>query len=305
MSQLTDFDENFPEMVVPTIKPPVPVVHQEKDGREKSLLRLSQSTIKRLTDENSTFCPRRYFVYEIEGQFKQESSEAQIKGQLFEYLALGNKNKEGFIPRLPQLKTRNKDGDMKSADEKRIEIQAQRFVDNMPEYGIEVINREVYVEMPYEIHDADTGETDTILLHGTIDAVIDYEGRPYLMDLKMTSSLKNTFGPYAWGNYWQMNHIQAYIYTYIMYHLDPEKRTYGWVYYVADLTPEEDYKLIEIKITNVRIAEMKEGIRQAWKKYRDFEAQGFAPAGDFHECKTCQVMDCSGRKTVRDPEVFN
>lgn len=256
------------------------------------MISLSQSIIKSIT--SGGFCGKQYKAIHIDGLVRQPSTEAQVKGQRFEYLALGSLNREGLVPELPRLKSGKQ-----SSDELRIESQADRFKSNLHHYGITILERNLYIETSYE--NPSTGEI--LSLHGTVDALVDYKGAPYVLDLKLTENLHSTFGRFAWGNWWQMDHLQAYLYCHILKKVTSHE--FGFLYYVADLTPAENYALREVKITGERLLEMHEAIRIAAGKLNGFISGGFTASPDYDTCKECPLEECSARIRVKPIEVFS
>src|SRR4051812_12804106 len=95
----------------------------------RDIQRINQSKIKRLT--KSALCPKRYYLEEITGELKRETTLAMLKGHYFEYQIWRTLPKEGYIPELPLLKNGNK-----STDQIRIDIQVAMFPIVMARHGI-------------------------------------------------------------------------------------------------------------------------------------------------------------------------
>jgi hypothetical protein len=247
---------------------------------------LSQSIIKGV--KNDFYCPKKYFVYEVLKTYPKEETESMVKGQLFEYLALGSVNREGNIPEMK----RNKNGSL-TADEQRIREQAQRFPELIDAHGIVLEQTNVRLSHVY---------SDQIVLTGIADALGTYQGKPYVFDLKLTGNIHSTWGEFGWGNYWNMDHTQAYMYPYILQQV--LAREYGFMYLVFDYKPEPDYLFIDMEQEPLRKLELHESIRVAHEKLLYFRDTGYPPVGSFAECRSCKVEDCTSRVKVKPIEKF-
>ena len=258
---------------------------------------LSQSLIKKLDQDN--LCPRYYYLYHLSGQYKEPSSEAMVKGQRFEWLAVGSKNREGYVPEIPKLKN-----GAKSTDEVRIEAQAEVFQQVLPHYNMRLLTPEgqecpsVALELPH-------GED--ILLTGILDAIIIWNGQPAIMDLKLTASLVSRWGPNGkpgWGDYFNMDHIQAYLYMYLVEKIF--KRKMRFVYALFEYGPEPKFKFIEIKDTSMRRAEMLRRVDDAREKVAAMAEQNYPPQGHYLQCAKCaEKHTCPARRLVPEIETFD
>lgn len=258
---------------------------------------LSQSLMKKL--DQDYLCPRYYYLYHQSGQYKEPSSEAMVKGQRFEWLAVGSKNREGDIPEIPKLKNGSK-----GTDELRIEGQAEVFKQVLPHYNMQLLLPEGQdnpsVALNYEF-----GED--VLLTGIFDALISWNGAPAIMDLKLTASLVSRWGPNGkpgWGDYFNMDHLQAYLYIYLAEKIF--KRKMRFVYALFEYGPDPKFKFIEIKDSSMRRAEMLHRIADARDKLLAFAEQDYPRQGHYLQCVKCAEKDtCPARRLVPEIETFD
>ena len=258
---------------------------------------LSQSIIKRLDDD--TLCPRYYYLYYLAEQYKEPTSESMVKGQRFEYLAVGSKNREGHIPEIPKLKNGSK-----STDELRIEQQAEVFKQVLPHYNMQLLLPEGQdnpsVTLSYE-------HGKQVLLTGIYDALVSWNGVPAILDLKLTASLVSRWGPNGkagWGDYFNMDHLQAYLYIYLAERIF--KRKMKFVYAVFEYGPDPKFKFIEIKDNSMRRDEMLRRVEDARDKVRAWEAANFPRQGHYQQCAKCAEKEtCPARRLVPEMETFD
>ena len=263
---------------------------------ETSKLVLSQSLIKKLDDDY--LCPRYYYLYHLSGAYREPSSEAMVKGQRFEYLAVNSRNREGEIPEIPKLKN-----GQKSTDELRIEAQAEVFKEVLPHYGMSIVLPEGQDNPSASI----SYRLDDVNLTGILDAVILWNGVPAIMDLKLTASLVSRWGPNGkpgWGDYFNMDHIQAYLYMFLVEKIF--KRKMRFVYALFEYGPDPKFKFLEIKDSPLRRQEMLRRVEDAKEKLRAFAAQQYPRQGHYLQCVKCVERDtCPARKLVPEIETFD
>lgn len=272
-------------------------------------IKLNQSTVKRLG--STIVCPQRYYREEVTGEFKRKASESMIKGQRFEYISFGTKNREGEIPEIPKLKR----GGGKSTDEIRIEAQSIRMLEVMKKLGIIIKKTDFHSE--YDVNG--------VVLHSTQDLLGEWEGSPYIFDCKLTADVRSTFGAYsAWGLFdtpdpkWlnhglgddvkimidtfdpqkfrdkkQMDLLQPQTYT---YHMELKTQTkFKFAYIVADYKKNPEIRIIKIVDTPLGRASMLDRTTQTRKRMEYFIATNFAPISSWEECEKCPIMDCAIR----------
>jgi hypothetical protein len=276
---------------------------------ENDLLWINQSKVKRLT--SSVICPQRYYLEDVTGELKREASEPMNRGQYFEYKLWGTLPKEGNIPVLGGGK---KKGSI-SVAQQRIDQQIELFPELMKKYGIKVIKTNVRIEIPFN-HE--------IIVFGTKDALVEYKGKPYVFDLKLTADVNSKFGAFAWGNFQtikraipgtpgiysdvqtlsdnssEMDLIQAHTY---MYTLEQKtKAKWGFLYGVFDYkpTPGPEHKIIEVEFSKEAREKMIERLSSTKHKLKIFAQTNYAPIPSVVECKTCKNVGCTERMTIEE-----
>ena len=251
-------------------------------GTPPARMVLSQSIAKSL--DNDYLCPRYYYLYNLTGMYQEPASEAMMKGQRFEWLAVNSPNREGQIPELPKLKNGNK-----STDELRIEEQALVFKEVLPHYNMKIVLPEG-ADNPSAAVNWEHGED--VLLTGIFDAVILWDGVPAIMDLKLTGSLISRWGPNGkpgWGDYFNMDHIQAYLYMYLAEKIF--KRKMRFVYALFEYGPDPKFKFLEIKDSGIHRAEMMQRLDGARDKLLAMKEAGYPRQGHYRQCAKCAEKD--------------
>lgn len=277
----------------------------------KDKLWINQSKIKRLT--STIICPRKYYMEEFvkeitddNGEIKQlrETTESMNRGCYFEYHIWGTLPKDGKIP----IASKGKKKGSKSEIYKRIDEQIKNFPVIMAKYGIKVIKTNVTIEAQVA--------PDTIIF-GTIDALVEWKGRVYIMDLKLTADVNSEYGDFNWGCFKNrrndgvyvadydpfdseaMDTIQAHTYMYIM-ELRTKMRC-GFIYAVFDYKKGQlGHKIIEVPFSETARESLLERVSKTRQKLDGFAESGYAPIPTWTECKTCRVPDCPVRIPV-DP----
>lgn len=279
-------------------------------------IRINQSTTKRLN--SPIVCPQRYYREEVTGEYRRPASESMIKGQRFEYITFGTKNREGEVPVIPPLKNGKK-----STDEIRIEAQSRRMIEVLKGLGIRVIKTNFNVE--YLVNG--------VIIHGTQDILADWGGEAYILDCKLTANVNSTFGAYSsWGLYktpdpiWanhglgddvkvyidqfdalkfrkgeQMDMLQPHSY---MYQLELKTRKpWKFAYIVADYKPKTEIKVIKVLDSKEGRANMLTRLGDTKSRLQYFIDTKYAPIPTWQECETCPVKDCLVRLKDK-PEVL-
>lgn len=239
---------------------------------------LTQSLIKELLNEQS--CALKTKMKYIDNSLKDYPTEAMTKGVFFEYLCLGNANKSGeIIMDLP----RKKNGE-KTVDQQRIESQVQVFGDFCKQHEVIIHERgiDICVDHP---------EIEGVELKGTLDMIGEINlddsinNTMFIGDLKLTGDIHNTEGDFGWGNPEKMDLLQAIFYSYI-FKLETGE-TADFLYAVFDYKPTPEYKVLKVKMTALRIAEMKESIRKASSLIDMYEESEWPMKKAFKNCNTC------------------
>ncbi|MFA7132701.1 MAG: hypothetical protein WC108_05320 [Bacteroidales bacterium] len=197
-----------------------------EDGRP--IFRVSQSLIKQFTTKNGMgipYCPFKIYTCNIIKSHNTITTLPMMKGNFFESLAIGGTAYGEAVLDLPRA-VRPKG--QKTIDQIRIEEQAIEFKRLCQQYGIEITEDNTQVKYKVD-YPTEWDDKFKIYLTGVIDIEhkIYYQGEfiEAVIDLKLTADLKNTFGPFAWGNASQNDHLQ-----FDMYNLMSGKRCVYWVF---------------------------------------------------------------------------
>ena len=175
------------------------------------------------------------------------------------------------------------------ADELRIEEQALVFKEVLPHYNMKVVLPEG-ADNPSAAVNWEHGED--VLLTGIFDAVILWDGVPAIMDLKLTGSLVSRWGPNGkpgWGDYFNMDHIQAYLYMYLAEKIF--KRKMRFVYALFEYGPDPRFKFLEIKDSGMHRAEMMHRLDDARDKLLAMKEAGYPRQGHYRQCTKCAEKD--------------
>jgi hypothetical protein len=240
---------------------------------------INQTLIKKLKQEN--VCPRELYHIYIAKDVPSIPSESMNKGLVFENLALDLNNDA----KIPSLKTGGT-----PVDYVRIIRQAKRFKEEIvPQFkmNIEKKNTQIFIEHKY---------SDRVVLYGTLDFCSPIEDQDLgtvpvaIHDLKMTSSIYKQFGDYCWAFPYNIDHTQAYLYTYIY------QKEFGWTvpfyYWVFDYSPDMNYKPIRKLVEPLHILELEEAIRVSLEKIDYFEKLGWqTEIPNEKNCKECPLKE--------------
>lgn len=208
---------------------------------------------------------------EILGTVTRQPNEYMLNGLYFEGRCLGSSAHGDIIEDLPRLKS----GD-KSADHKRIDLQADRFhelftPDSNDFLGWEITDRQLIVR-------GDEGE-------GTIDFVARRDGQVSIWDLKLASDLTTVPG---WGLAENIDFLQQGIYKYWYrkaYGIDPE--TYLIIF---DYSTSRRIKLLKVDISEEKISQYLERFSQVSSIFDET----YEPVPSLNNCARC-LLECSKR----------
>jgi hypothetical protein len=270
---------------------------QTEELIRNDLLRINQSKIKRLT--KTAICPQKYYDEEISGEHKRETTEYMLRGHYMEYKLWGTIPKEGKIPILPGGRAK---GSI-SVIQERLDQQVETFPKIMEKHGIRVIRTNYEIEVPYD---------NRVIFYGTLDSLVEYNGKPYIMDLKTTANVQSTFGDFAWGKItemmpgtdgvyvapwlpgtYQMDMIQAHAYMYLMERIT--RRRWGFLYTVFDYKPKPEHKIIEVPYDDGARADMIMRLDDTKYKLNLFKELNYRPIPSDLECEECKRLDCAVR----------
>jgi hypothetical protein len=236
-------------------------------------MKINQSFIKRISGQ---YCPKKVKL-ELDGKHKRPASEAMIKGQYFEYILFGTKNREGQIPEIPLLKNGNK-----STDQIRIEAQKDRFFEVCRANDIKFFGTD-------RTFHVDLFGVETF---GTWDGYGTYKKRPVVIDIKLPGNVDNDFGDFCWGDFEKMDKLQADQYMLAGRKLDGIP--YDFLYMIFDYKKNPGFKLIFVPYTPNTPLHVQSRISETVMKVESHEREGWPAMGYEKECKTCPLADtCS------------
>ena len=298
---------------------------------------LNQSLISRFFfkgEEREFVCPRKIFCIDI-AKTHHYRTESMTKGSFFETMCLGRGAGARIIDDLPRkklIKVKTFENEKrkslglplikgeKTADQIRIEQQAQRFKILSAKYQITVLeeNTQVKVKVPWH-------KNPEIMIGGEFDifptAIITNDGLKFaIIDLKLAADIHVRFGEYCWGAPEYLDIIQAMTYHYIarkaIDHVDmnPHLRElltkpavdlikkgglefYYWVFNYKKEHLED--KLIKVAWDDTRENELHETIRKTIALIEYYEQLEWPTKPDYRLCKECTVFECPDRESIQ------
>lgn len=234
---------------------------------QSSNLNISQSLIKAYLEYcKGDLCGLQLEAIYIQNLF-QIDSESMALGRYFEFIATGQRPKDGSTP----TPLRTAKGHL-TAEYKRAEDQAKRFKPFCEQMDIEILETGTYIQ-----RDGMEGTLDII-------ALVKFEGEKEkaVIDLKYSSKLYDRWDKYGWD----INTLPEKDFHMIqarMYHHLSGLPFYFWVFSSSD----DDSQFIRVKIDkNDRsiFNDLVEAIRQGI----EIESiQGFRPIPEYKRCKEC------------------
>jgi hypothetical protein len=255
----------------------LPLKAEEQCLRVKENFKLSKTTLTHL--ESADVCPVKWKSQWLERRWKFEAGDAMLKGMYFEYLAIGGGVGDEDVTDLERLKNGKK-----STDQMRIEEQAQVFkdalfnTDSSTYLGFKVIDTQVEVENEYS--------------KGVIDVVAEKDGKPCLIDVKLTRDFYQVKPPYGYGYMDQMDMIQMMLYKKLY---DEEHGTDVDIYiFVADFSPKMNRKLVKIHVSDKKMAEVQERLDTGYEVIDLYQEKGWTYDPSERECKECP-LECEHR----------
>jgi len=285
------------------------VIRHESNGRRSIFI--SQSLIKHFywKDKDLPYCPRFTKHTMIDGN-KIPPTAAMLEGLYFESLCLGQSADGECTTDLPRDKRTGK----KLTAQLKIEEQAMSFPSLCQKHGVFIIRennknvtRNVQIKKVIQLEDKDLMEkfpdVDVFIsLCADIISPVITETRNYpvaVIDLKWTGDLTSTFGDYGWGAPKYMDHIQPFLYSYLLdipfvYWVFDKKGMNKFVPVNTDVNSTDANTASEAKL---RRKEMLEKIRQTAIKvlvHEDYDGWNTAPLFDI--CKKCP-LNCPDRNS--------
>ena len=285
------------------------VIRMEANGRRS--IYINQSLIKHFywKNKDKPYCPKFTKWNMIDGN-KIPPTPPMLEGLLFESLCIGQSADGTTTIDLPRDKRTGK----KLIAQLKIEEQAMNFPSLCQKHGVFIIKENtknvssnVQVKKTIQLEDKDLTEKfpDTdIFIHLCADIIspVTTETQNYpvaVIDIKWTGDLESTFGDFGWGNAKYMDHIQAYLYSYLLgvpfvYWVFDKKGRNKFIPTNTDVNSSDYNTAMEAK---TRRAEMLEKIRQTVIKvliHEDYDGWPTAPLYDI--CKKCP-LDCADRNS--------
>jgi hypothetical protein len=248
----------------------------------RSLLMLTPARLEFLTREHQ--CGARYHEYYVDPKHQEEKSEHEHRTDVFRYLTL-NLLVDGRVPTMPKIK-----GGKPSKDEQKIIAQAERFKQDYPELGIEFLDIGKEVEYTYG---------SEIIWKDRIDALVYWNGKPYVLNMQLCGDINNKFGPRPWGLHWTWPHTQILMQAQAMKELTGQN--YGSLYALYDYRkPKPDYLFLEIPVENgLKTLEMHREIQVAFEAHSNHLHNKYPATGQYDMCESCRVEFCPGRVKVK------
>lgn len=295
------------DTVQPVIMAPTPYIEINPDGSVKKII-VSQSLISRFYKKGEVrdYCPMKEYHVNILKDVREIPTEPMMNGQFFETLALGS-TAYGVMDSLPLTKKGTK-----SISQQRIEEQVLNFKLVCEQHGI-IINKEEKPGMPKNVQKNfyipielegfnEEGIETVISMTADILSPISYGQVDYpmaVLDLKLTWDRNSTFGDYCWGVPEYMDHIQAYVYGFIL--------GFPFFYIVFDYNSKErGYKIIPVN-TNLqhpdsnkreeamrRYKETIEIIKETINRILNHHYHGWYTNPNHDNCKSCP-LECLDR----------
>lgn len=244
-------------------------------------IRLNQTVIKQLKQFNlaePNFCPAQIKYLSFSENIQSLSpTDSMRRGIVFETLCLDlppRPNKESEIPLLKNGNT--------PTHYLRIIEQAWKFKDMVKNLQMELSHVQETITYQY---------SDDIELFGTVDFVspfpVDGNIKKSIIDLKLTSDVNNTFGPFSWGDPSKMDHTQASMYVYLYEKMYGEKLDF--LYMVFDYSPSKGTKIVQRIVNENDIRILEEDIQNAKKKVEFFENNEWMEVFDEKRCLSCPI----------------
>lgn len=242
---------------------------------------ITQSIIKEFLyhGELREYCPNRAYSH-LMVKTHNLTTASQEKGNYFETLCIGGGYEGKKTTDLP----RKKNGD-KTTDQLRIEEQHMRFAALSDQYKMVIVpgvNTQATIFKRFD---------DEVLLEAHMDIFPvsvqlqpDQEPQYAIIDTKLTSDLKSTFGMFNWNNAASLDHTQAYMYMECATDIDFElnatmgnpleefiknagltdtllAQTPVFMYFVFDYSPRKNVKIIRVSYDEMRRKELYQSVK--------------------------------------------
>lgn len=297
--------EDIPQTI---INGPKPSIEIREDG-SVSKISVSQSLISKFffKGELRDYCPMKVYHTRILKDVEEIPSEAMINGNFFETLCLGS-SAYGKTLSIPAGR-----GGKKSITQERLEEQALNFKLVCEQHGI-IINQTDSPGAPKNVQKSFSVNVEidqfeeqemgiAINLVTDILSPISFGQVDYPMaviDLKLTWDRNSTYGEYCWGAPEYMDHIQAYLYGFIL--------SFPFFYLVFDYNSKDrGFKIVPVN-TNLQHPDPSKR-EEAMRRYREtieiikktvqiilnHHHHGWYTNPNRNNCKNCPMVDCIDR----------
>lgn len=283
-------------------------------------------------DIEKSICPRKVYVENILRLYNI-TSHAMSSGLYFEYGIYGKTaNGSDICDDLPRLKLKKKDKDRlrkagipthewkgeKTTDHKRIDAQIEHFFKKAKEHKLYLDDENAQVQIKLK-------NSSGITIRGTFDiwpTVLMYENelgiyQPTLanIDLKLTKNVDSTYGDFCWGDPNKMDHTQAYLYSFIMRHIDYKQNPHlndlidpitkkllrnggcqflYWVFGIANDDLPMQFKQIAVDYDDDKEKYIIDKIQGTAKLLDYYASTEWDAIPDFNICRTCHLSCHSG-----------
>jgi hypothetical protein len=284
----------------------------------KDKIYISQSLIKLIIDKfqiEKEFCPKYIYDLYIAKTKSSIPSENMIRGLYFETALLGATSGENGVYDLPRkLLSKKKIAELTSLGlpiigEKRlshirIDNQIERAKMRFSDLELNIlpnINTQIKILKNWNDRYILSGVLD--IFPTTINQILKENGNIFtinrlaIVDLKLTGDIYCTSGPFGWGNFKHMDHLQADMYHYLVEDIDFELNPHlknlitepilniiknkqllflYWVFGYKEPLEKQD-KIFEKEYNNHDIRELKERIRKTIAVLEREEQFGWQP----------------------------
>jgi len=258
-----------------------------------SKLKITQSMLKSFVDyKNGSVCG---LVFKAQYMDKVEfpSSDVQVRGQVFEYLATGAKTKFGHIPEIK----RTAKGEPTEPYAKIIE-QSKRFPKIMKEFGFKTIGiGEIWSTEDAEgTLDLQVITTRDIHINDGMNDILIPKGTKCIIDIKTSGLLDDKWNPMGWHldflSEKEKLMQQPVHYKWLGKQIKGED--YPFFFMLFSNTNTYDCRIILVNVDESTIERHTETIEKAQKVISAEIKKGFEPHPSIANCKDCILQsNCS------------
>jgi hypothetical protein len=234
----------------------------------------SQTMIKDL--ERKEGCPFKFYHKWFKNAMEYIPTEVMNQGRYFETLVIGGSGHDDGLTELPLLKSGKKSAVNLRIDEQAEYCKSILYDPDHPDYlGIEVTGTQVKLR-----DDASNYEGIADIIGKTVR-----DSLPVLADLKLTADVNATFGPYPWGEPWNMDFLQQVLYSYL-FQIEFGVKPLNLLI-VFDSSPNMGKKIITLKEDDNTINKLFERIDSFEEALAHYEENGFTKYPSKKECEGC------------------